>query len=388
MRTVRIGLDLVSERSGPGGIHTYTNRLIEAMAGAIEAGAAGTDGFEIAALANDDYEWLFPVGAHPSLRIVTTGRRGLGALRRRLLQETLVPRLVRRAGLDLVHSVNNVLPAALGAPGVVTVHDLSPFVLPRRFGFWKRAYLRWAVPRAVRRARRVIAVSASTRADILRWIPAARAEKIAVVAEAADPRFRPEREPEAEEKLRARLKLPGEFLLSVGAAEAGKNLRGVAAALEILRAREGLAPAWILAGASGQDGRRLLESFARLAIAPQVRSLGVVPADDLPRLYRLATVFVFPSLHEGFGLPALEALASGTPTVASNRSSLPEVVGRAALTVNPEKPAALARAIGRLWRRARLREALAARGPKQAARFSWDEAARKTIQIYREALQD
>jgi glycosyltransferase involved in cell wall biosynthesis len=172
----------------------------------------------------------------------------------------------------------------------------------------------------------------------------------------------------------------------VGADEPGKNLTGIAAALEILRDREGLTPPWVIAGDRGRTWARLAARLSRTPLAGQVRHLGLVPAEDLPHLYRMAAVFLFPSLYEGFGLPVLEALSSGAPTITSRVSSLPEVAGRAALTVNPARPEEIARALRRVLRCPRLRALLSERGPIQAGRFSWEEAARETARAYRSAL--
>ncbi len=378
---MRVGIDLVSEKGTPGGIHTYTNRLLEALA---ECEAAAD--VELVVFANDDYRWLFPVEGARRLRILRTGRSGLGASRRRLLQQLAVPRLAREARVDLIHSVNNVLPLAADVPAVVTVHDLSPFELPERFGLLKRSFLRWAVPRSVRRAARVIADARSVREEILRRIPGARPERIHVVPLAAGAEFHPRRQEAEESALRRRHGLPEEFLLTVGAAEPGKNHRGIARALEVLRSREGLSPAWAIAGAAGSDGRRLAAELQASLIGPQAILLGMVEGDDLPHLYRMAKILVFPSLYEGFGLPLLEALACGTPAITSDVSSLPEVAGRAALRVPAREPEALARAIARLWNGPRLRSILSRRGPDQASRFSWREAASQTLGVYRAVL--
>ncbi len=380
---MRVGIDLVSEKGTPGGIHTYTNRLLEAVVEGEEAADV-----ELVIFANDDYRWLFPVESARGVRILHTGRSGLGASRRRLLQQLVVPRMAREARVDLIHSVNNVLPLTADHPAVVTVHDLSPFELPERFGMLKRSFLRWAVPRSVRRAARVIADARSVREEILRWIPGARPESIAIVPLAAGGEFHPRQDGAAEAALRKRYGLPEEFLLTVGAAEPGKNHRGIARALEILRTRKGISPAWAIAGAAGPDGERLAAELRATSIGPQAILLGMVDADDLPHLYRMARVFLFPSLYEGFGLPLLEALACGTPAITSDVSALPEVAGRAALRVPPRDPEGLARAIARLWNRPRLRSMLSRRGPEQARRFSWKETAARTLDVYRDAYRN
>jgi glycosyltransferase involved in cell wall biosynthesis len=170
-------------------------------------------------------------------------------------------------------------------------------------------------------------------------------------------------------------------VLSVGSLEPGKNRERLLQAFARLRAR-GLAHTLVVAGqrAWRYEGEQPLAQ--RLGLADSVRFLGHVPQADLPALYSAADLFAFPSLYEGFGLPALEAMACGTPVVASNVSAVPEVVGDAALQVSPLDVGALADAMERLLRDERLRADLRERGLKRAAEFSWEKAARRTAEVY------
>jgi glycosyltransferase involved in cell wall biosynthesis len=184
---------------------------------------------------------------------------------------------------------------------------------------------------------------------------------------------------------RRRLGLPDRFILSVGTLEPGKNRGALFHALALLR-RRGLPHALVVAGqwgwrASGQDA--LAE---RLGVADAVCHLGYVPDPDLPLLYNLADAFVFPSWREGFGLPPLEAMACGTPVVASDRPAMPEILGDAALYAAPDEPEAMADVLARVLRERALREDVRARGIAQAARYSWERAARETLAVYRTAL--
>ena len=294
------------------------------------------------------------------------------------------PRALRRDPVDLFHGVTGFeLPR--GVPGrlVTTVHDLVPLRFPGLVPWQHRWAVRGLLAGALRRATRVIAVSEATREEILaryRLPP----EKVAVVHEAASPRFRP---PSAADRaaLRERYGLRAPYLLFVGLLEPKKNVKAVLAAVARLRA----ARVWdgtelVVAGAAGwgPDPRRTVQ---RLALDGVVRFLGPVPDADLPALYGDALAFVFPSLWEGFGLPVLEAMATGAPVVASRRGALPEITGGAALLVEPD-PEPLAAALGTILAdsglRARLREA----GLARAATFSWERAATETLAVYRRTL--
>jgi len=181
--------------------------------------------------------------------------------------------------------------------------------------------------------------------------------------------------------VRRRYGLEGPFLLSVGSLEPGKNRERLLQAFARLQAR-GLKHTLVVAGQRAWRYEGEAPLARRLGLADSVRFLGHVPQADLPALYSAADLFVFPSLYEGFGLPALEAMACGTPVVASNVSALPEVVGDAALQVSPLDVEALADAIERLLRDDRLRADLRERGLERARQFSWEKAARRTAEVY------
>lgn len=385
---MRVGIDLVSESGRVGGVHTYTNRLLEAMLAALaEPAIAGPgsswDGWELVVFHHDDYQWLFPIDDFPGVRRVSTGQNAPGPARRRLMQQSVVPAMARREGVDVVHSLNNVVPLRLDRPSVVTVHDLSPFVLPRRFSFLKRRFLRWAVPRSVHRASAVIAVSESTRRQVLRTFRGVAPEKVRTVWHGVDPSFQnPEATPDA---VMERLALPDSYVLSVGAAEPGKNLLGTTRALEIVRERSGERIPWVVAGLGGPYRRVLERAWGSSPIGLDVRPLGVVSDEQLRGLYRRATAFLFPSLYEGFGLPLIEAFASGTPAIVSGGdSALAEVAGNAALLVDPGDPADIARQILRVWRFREVRALLSMRGARRVGAFDWGNAARDTLAIYRD----
>ncbi|MCZ6793204.1 MAG: glycosyltransferase family 1 protein [Planctomycetota bacterium] len=379
---MRVGIDLLSERGTPGGIHTYTNEIARRLA--ILADDRPELGLELVFFTHGDYEFLFPTEGLPHVEVVRSRWKRLPSLPRRLYQESALPGLIRRHRVDVLHSVNNVLPLAVSVPSVLTVHDLSAFTLPERFGWWKQRYLRRRVPESIRRSTRVLTVSHSTRNDILTWVPGTPAEKVIVAHLAASDRFHASGDADEERAVRERYGLPRRFLLHVSLVERGKNLDAVSRALALLRDRQVVAPL-VVVGSPTAYLTELRALWRRLGIADQVHYLGRVPFSALPPLYRLAEAFVFPSHYEGFGLPLLEAFACGTPSVTSSRSSLPEVAGNAALLVDPERPDHLMEAVRKVWCDEGLRALLRSRGLERSRQFSWERTARKTLNVYLDA---
>jgi glycosyltransferase involved in cell wall biosynthesis len=293
------------------------------------------------------------------------------------------PRDLRRHPVDLFHGVTGFeLPPRGPWALVTTVHDLIPLRLPAVVPARHRWAVRCLLGGALRRADRVIAVSEVTRQEILaryRLPP----ERVVVVPEAAGPEFRP---PTAETlaAARARYGLERPYVLSVGLLEPKKNLVALLDAVARLRrAGEWGTAELLVVGARGWGPDPAARAHA-LGLADTVRFLGGVPDHDLPALYGGARAFAFPSLWEGFGLPVLEAMASGTPVVASDRGALPELTAGAALLVEP-RAEPLADALGRLLADGALRARLRAAGLARAAAFSWERTARETLQVYRAA---
>lgn len=304
----------------------------------------------------------------------------------RILWEQLVlPRELQRWRADLVHAPAHVAPLAAPCPSVVTFHDLSFFVLPGAFNRSNRAYLQLFSRLTARRARRFIAVSESTRQDLIRWLGVSP-NSIAVVPNGVDPDFRPEPDQRRIAEFRRTHGLPDRFILYLGTLEPRKNLPALLRAYA--RARlQGLNAPLVLAGGPGWGVETILKEIEDLDLQKHVRLTGYVASDERALWYNAATLFAYPSLYEGFGLPVLEAMACGTPVVASNRSSLPEVVGDAGILIDPSDTAGLADALLDLLRDDERRSHLSDRGLVRARRFTWDAAARATRQVYQAARE-
>ncbi len=308
---------------------------------------------------------------------------------------------LRRLRADVYHVPLNTVPLAMPRPYIVTVHDMSSLIYPERRA---RGMHLWRYERGLRRANRVIAVSEATRRDIedVLGIPS---DRIRVIYNAPDPAFRRAERPvlaggqgenasgyppEMEHTLnRYQINFP--FLLYAGTIRPQKNIPRMIEAFSIVRQELENDPVYhglklIIIGDEISRAPEVRRAVIQSRVEHAVRFLGFVPIDTLRVFYQAASVFVFPSLYEGFGLPPLEAMACGTPVVSSALSSLPEVVGDAALIVNPENVFDIARGVREALLDPALRSTLVERGFEQVRRFDWLRTARAVVEAYREAV--
>ena len=300
------------------------------------------------------------------------------------LEQILLPWVVNRLQADVFHSPDFIPPLRARGPSVITIHDLA-FLLYPHFLTKDSARYYGQIDRAVRRADRIIAVSETTKGDLIRMLGTPE-DRIRVIYEAADPLFQPEDRAGALEQVQALFDLPGEFILFVSTIEPRKNVTGLLRAYQRLREDYKLTPALVLVGARGWLCAEVDELVEKLGLKPHCFFLGSVGSHDLSHLYNAARCLVHPAFYEGFGLPPLEAMACGTPVVVSNVSSLPEVVGDAALLVNPENDEEITVALWRLLTDSLLWAELREKGLRRAAAFSWERAAQQTMAVYREAM--
>ncbi len=298
-----------------------------------------------------------------------------------LLEQVLVPVLAARRRVDVIHSLHYSFP--LLAPGrrrVVTLHDMIFFRFPALHLSGKARYFRTFIRLAARLADGLLFVSRSSRDDFETLFPRSHAVR-AVSPLACDARFRPASEVDAGRDLRRRYGLPERYVLFVGTLEPRKNLP------RLLEAFHGIAGRFptvdlVVCGKQGWGIEPVLEAVQRLGLAGRVHLTGYVAEADKPELYRQARVFVYPSLYEGFGIPVLEALASGVPVITSRVSSMPEVAGEAAVLIDPEDTAAIREALAHLLGDEDARERLGQLGPARARLFDWRRTADVTRSLY------
>jgi glycosyltransferase involved in cell wall biosynthesis len=304
-----------------------------------------------------------------------------GPAARILTDQWHLPRIARK-GFDLVHYPANVGPVLATAPTVLTVHDLSFCHHPEWFTRSRAAYYRYAVPASARRARRIIADSEATRWDVA-TLAGVSADRIDVIPLGVSDHFQPAGE-EARAAVRARYNLPERFFLFVGTLEPRKNLPRLVTAWS--RIADQIPEDLVLAGRWGWRREELMAARMQSPHRDRIHLTDFIAFEDLPAVISCARSFVWPSLFEGFGLPPLEAMACGTPVLTSNTSSLPEVVGEDALTVDPLSPAEIEQGLKRLSEDDALCVALSERGKKRAATFTWARTAEETMKTYHRAL--
>ena len=373
--TIPFCLDLSSAAHERGGLGRYAACLAQALV---------DRGVPVAAFVHDRRESRL----HPPLSDLVTLTAELPLRRWRLRAASSYfggPTMDRAfQGVELFHATDHLLPKLSHARSVFTLHDTAYLRFPRYYLPRNRFYLRVMMPRFLQRADRVIAVSEFTRRDAIRMYRL-NPEKIEVIPEGVEARFKPDPDVTRVSAVRQRYSLPERFILNVGTIQPRKNLPTLLEAFAAARPRHpdvGL----VIAGAKGWLYEGFFERLRALGLERVVRVTGHVPDEDLPALFNAAEVFAYPSVFEGFGLPPLEAMASGVPVLCSNSSSLPEVVGDAGLLLPPRDVGAWASGLGRVLEDARLRAELRERGLVRARLFDWDTAAGKTLEVYRSVM--
>ena len=307
------------------------------------------------------------------------------------ISQLAFPRFLRRFDLDVFHSPNYLLPLLLRGPRVVvTIHDLIPFKFPHftprakktRFHF----AFRWVLRRCVRKADQVIAVSRRTRQDVMDCL-GLKSEKIAVVYNGVNDGYRPLDPEIVAPLLREKFGLSGNYILFVGRFDPYKNVVGLIRAYQKFREETGADRKLVIAGHRDPRYPEALEEVKALGLFSEVVFLDGLDEDDLLYLYNGALVLAFPSFYEGFGLPPLEAMACGIPVICSDRGALPEVVGDAALMVDPDEEESIARALRRIHADRGLRGELKKKGLERAKKFSWRHTAEETLNVYKRLVE-
>ncbi|HEY67173.1 MAG TPA: glycosyltransferase family 4 protein [Thermoflexia bacterium] len=367
---MRIGIDARIVHYARGGISNYVLHLLEALA----ALDADTDYCVLYSRKDRDPPLPGP-NFHPVACWTPSHHR---------LERWALGVEIARLGLDLLHSPDFIPPAGGTSRSVITIHDLNFLYYPQFLTAESRRYYNQQIEWAVRRADHILADSHATKSDLTSLLDVPP-EKVTVVHLAANPAFHPLPKAQARQ-VAAQYGLEPEYLLFVGTLEPRKNLPGLLHAYRLLLDAGVTTAPLVLVGGKGWLYNRIFERIEVLRLSEQVRFLNDVPDADLPGLYSAASVLAMPSFYEGFGLPALEAMACGTPVVVARRASLPEVVGEAGLLVDPDDPDDIARALARVLTEEPLRTKMRELGLAQAARFTWEETARRTLEVYRSVL--
>ena len=369
---MRVGID--ARKLHDFGIGTYVRNLITEL-------ARQDDDAEYSLLcAPSDVEAIRALGPRFLPCVVRAGNYSVR-------EQWAVPWALARSRVDLFHAPHYVVPPLTTAPVVVTIHDCIhlrfPQYLPSRAALY---YARAMMSVAAKRSRRVLTVSQASKDDILHYLHVP-AEKVEVIYNAIDMRLAGEPTQEEVARVRERFLLTAPFVLYTGNIKPHKNVDRLIEAFSILRQRSAQDVKLLIIGDEISKYPNLRRLVHRFQLHQHVRFLGFVPDATLSVLYRLASVFVFPSLYEGFGLPPLEAMAAGAPVITSNVSSLPEVVGDAAILIDPMDAGAIAQAMAQVLGDPALRQDLIRRGRERVKAFSWARSVARVRQVYGEVAR-
>lgn len=322
--------------------------------------------------------------AAANMEVVTVPERYRAPVWDLLWHQAILPGLARQHGLDLVHVPSyRRLPWYTPCRRVGTIHDLAPFRYPGKYDWKRMLFGRLLVPLLARRQDRLVAVSEFTASDIHTFLGMDAAD-VAVIRNGVDhTRFHPLRESAPEAGFVDRHGLIGPYWLYVARLEhPAKNHLRLIQAYSAYKERTGSPYPLVLAGSDWHGAEVIHAAIAASPVGADIHCLGFVPDADVPDLYRGAHAFLFPSLFEGFGMPPIEAMACGVPVICSRRGALGEIVGSAALLIDPESTEDIGRALERLDGEPELRRRLVAAGLDQAQRYRWDDAAAALMQVY------
>jgi glycosyltransferase involved in cell wall biosynthesis len=369
---VRIAID--ARKLHDFGIGTYIRNLVR--------GLAKIDQTTEYVLLSRDKDLGFAATLGPNFRAVAE-RAGHYSV----AEQLSLPLAVRRERVDLFHAPHYVLPLLTPGRSVVTIHDcihlMFPEYLKHRLGY---AYARASMWTAAHKADRIFTVSEQSKRDILKFFHVPP-DKIVVTPNAIDERFSVEPNAEHVTQIRERYQLSHAYILYVGNIKPHKNLERLIEAFHLVRSQGRSELELLIIGDEISKLQSLRRAVHKYDLHRYVRFHGFVPQETLSVLYRLASVFVFPSLYEGFGLPPLEAMACGTPVVTSNVSSLPEVVGDAAVLVDPYSPEAIAEGILKVLSSAHLRADMRQRGFARVKEYSWERSVARVREVYGEVAR-
>jgi glycosyltransferase involved in cell wall biosynthesis len=310
------------------------------------------------------------------LRIYDTLRREL------FWTQQSLPQAAARAQCGVLHSPAMLAPLKCRLPVVLTIFDLYIIRRKKSFPLWNSKSMNYFLPKILNSSSHIIAISQFTKQEIMEIYPHLPESKITVTLLGLEPNFKRVRKDESL-KIKNKYSLSKPYIMGVSTIEPRKNIKNLISSFA--RIQKKIEQDLVLVGGYGWKSADLMKLTRRINLEKRIKFLGYVPKNDLPALYSLADGFVYPSLYEGFGLPPLEAMACGCPVITSNCASIPEVVGTAAVLIDPKNIEELSCAMETLMGDENKRASLRIAGMKRAADFSWEKCAKKTIEVYEQS---
>ena len=374
---VRIGIDATALPPQPVGAGNYIIQLIRALV-----------------KANFDHQLVIytqqhspdlinlPADAEVEWRIVSDMTPGF----RLVWEQTSFPGLIRRDKVNLLHSLHYTKPLRLQCASVVTFHDMTFFLYPQLHTRARRLFFPPMMKLSAKQADEIVTVSESTRRDVIRLL-GVDPDKVSATQLGVDASFRVIDDLQAKKVIVTKYDLPEEFILYLGTIEPRKNLPLLMRAYRLL-VDSGTRLKLILVGKYGWMYQEVFNLVSELNLEDMVRFTGYIPQDELPLVYNLASLFVYPTIYEGFGIPVLEAMACGVPVISSDIASLPEIVGEAGILVPAGDLGAYFSAMKLVTDDQDLRGKLIDQGKLRASEFSWERTAQLTQQVYQKVLQN
>lgn len=298
-----------------------------------------------------------------------------------------VPKLAKKQGADLLHQPAFSAPIFFKGPVVVTVHDLIAIYFGKDIPLGSRLYFGKWMPFSYKFADHIIAISEHTKKDVMRLLKVSE-EKITVIYSAADEVFRPINDQKRVIAIKNKYQTGDQFILHIGTLNPRKNLEFLIRAFAEANRQSRAAWKLVITGKKGWYYEGLFAAVEELGLRDRVVFTGYIDEEDKPLLYNAASIFAFPSLYEGAGLPPLEAMRCGTPVISSNTSSLPEMIGKGGILISPYNLDDWVRSLVRLMKNEVEREKLVQKGLRQAQKFSWRKTAQETIKVYEKVWKD
>lgn len=354
------------------GIGTYTYQLVRSLH---ELGAPDLD-----------YRYFWPGDEYKGLDISNDAVfNSIEKSKDKFWEEVHIPNCLYDENIDLYHVPQNGIgiPMPKSCPVIVTIHDLIPYVYPETVG---RGYLKVflaQMPEIAEKADHILTVSEWSKRDIVRILDVP-SSKVTVTYEAPEPIYQPKDRKLSKRLAAEKYGLDTDYILYIGGFSPRKNVKSLISAFKDILPDLNKSVKLALVGKQAREFNELLVLIEALGIEDKVVWTGFAPVEDMPFIYSGAEAFVYPSVYEGFGLPPLEAMACGTPTLCANASSLPEVVGKSALLFNPLDIPQLSEALFNVLTDERLSRTLSEKGMKRARRFTWRKTAEGTVRVYRE----